>query len=203
MTEETLGQAPAHTQLGFIDTFMGTLVAPVQTFKKLSEDCSHEINHLPGALAIVVLVFAMDALRLTPAKHVGWALFNIPSEVTGGLTLWVLSAAVVGLTALCFGAPMSKLRAAFVTLAWSLLPWIFMGPIACFNTVLGNANVLFMGIPLVWILVLQIIAVKQSFDMKVWQALVLFLVVPPLLSWYQFMQLLQGLAATIGSLLAQ
>lgn len=202
MAEETITHVNHSNGIGFIETFLGTLIAPLQTFKQLAEECQTELAHLPFAFGIVILVFALDALRLTPANQIGMAVLNVPLEVTGGLTLWLLSAAVVGLAALCFGVDSAKVRAAFVTLAWSLLPWIFMGPIACFWKILGQAHVLLMSIPLAWILFLQIIAVKQSFQMKAWQALVLVLVVPTLMSWYQLMQFLQTLAATLASMIS-
>ncbi|MBX9571313.1 MAG: YIP1 family protein [Candidatus Obscuribacterales bacterium] len=182
-----------------LDIFIGTLLCPVQTFGKLAEDCRHEANHLPAAFGIVILIFALDALRLTPANSVQLALFNVPAEITGGLTLWLLSSAVVSLTAMCFGADMGKVRSCFVTMAWALLPWIFLGPIACFWKVFGSAHVLFMTIPLVWIFFLQLVAIKQSLQLKIWQVLVLALIVPTLLSWYQMMQFLEVVAAVIGS----
>ena len=74
-----------------------------------------------------------------------------------------------------------------------------MGPIACFWKLLGPAHVLFMTIPMLWIFCLQLVAIKQSLQMKVWQVLVLALVVPTILSWYQFMQFVEVLTATLGS----
>jgi len=202
MSEETIpgNETPQSSSLGFVETMLGTLVAPVQTFRLLSADCRSEIKHLPGALAIVILVFALDAMRLTPANQISWALINVPSEVGGGIILWLLSAGVVSLAALCFGQESYKARASFVTLAWSLLPWIFTGIIACFWKVLGPAHVIFMSIPLCWILFLQIVAIQQSFELKTWQSLTLVLLVPPLISWYQMMQFLQSVAAVFGSL---
>lgn len=186
-------------RLDVMSIFVGTLLCPVQTFRKLAEDCRYDVHHLPAAFALVILVFALDALRLTPPNHLYMALFNVPSEVICGLMLWGLSALVVSLTGLCFGAEMYKVRACFVTMAWSLLPWIFLSPIACFWKLLGPAHVLFMTIPMIWIFFLQLVAIKQSFHMKIWQVLVLAMVVPSVLSWYQLMQFLETLAATIGS----
>ena len=191
--------AQAQPALNPLDIFIGTLLCPVQTFRQLAEDCRNEANHLPAAFAAVILIFALDALRLTPPSRLHFALFNVPSEVVGGLTLWLLSAAVVSLTAMCFGAELSKVRACFVTMAWSLTPWIFLGPIACFWKVFGSAHVLLMTIPVLWIFFLQLVAIKQSLQLKIWQVLVLALVVPSLLSWYQLMQFLEIVAAVIGS----
>lgn len=191
----------ARANLTFIETFLGTLVAPIQTARRLALESRADTSQLPGAFCLVILVFAFDALRLTPAKELGWALINVPGEVTGGLTLWLLSALLVSLAALCFGVAVSKVRAAFVTLGWSLLPWVFLGPIACFWRVFGHAHVILMAVPLCWILFLQIVAIKESFEMKLWQVLVLVLLLPPILSWYQMLQFLQSLTATVGSLL--
>lgn len=200
MTEEVIAENAVVHRLSFMDSFIGTLSAPTVTFRRLSQECYEEVNHLVGAVCIVVLVFGLDALRITPANEIKWAVLNVPLEITGGLTLWLLSAGIASLTALCFGVDIAKTRAAFVTMAWSLAPWIFMGPIACFWKILGASHVLFMAVPLLWILILQIIAIKESFQMKVWQALVFVLVIPPLLSWFQLMQFAQSLAATFGSL---
>lgn len=188
-------------EAGFIDIFLGTLVCPVKTFELLASDCKRELKRLPSAAIIVTLVFSLDALRLTPPKQLYWALLNVPSELVGGLLLWLFSAGLVSLTALCFGQPVHKSRAAFVTLAWSLLPWIFMGPISCFAGALGPAHVLLMLVPFLWILLLQIIAIKASFDLKAWQVLSLVFLVPMILGWLQMMQFLQILSATLGSLL--
>lgn len=194
------GSAPhAEPSLSPLDAFMGTLICPVQTFRRLAEDCRYQANHLPAAFGIVILIFALDALRLTPPNRLQMALFNVPAEIGGGLTLWLLSAAVVSLTAISFGAEMSKVRACFVTMAWALLPWIFLGPIACFWKVFGAAHVLLMTIPVIWIFFLQLTAIKQSFQLQIWQVFVLALVVPALLSWYQLMQFLELAAAVIGS----
>lgn len=189
----------AKPTLGPLDIFLGTLVCPVQTFRQLAQDCFHEANHLPAAFGIVILIFALDALRLTPPNKLYYAVLGVPSEVVGGLTLWLLSAAVISLTAMCFGAEMAKVRALFVTMAWSLLPWIFLGPIACFWKVLGSTHVLFMTIPICWVFFLQLVAIKQSLQLKIWQVLCLALIVPTLLSWYQMMQFLGLFAALVGS----
>ncbi len=189
------------TRLAFIDTFVGTLLAPMQTFRQLALESRKDTSPLPGAFFIVLLAFAMDALRLTPVNQMGWALVNIPSEATGGLMLWLLSASLVSLAALCFGAEMAKIRACYVTLGWSLLPWIFLSPLSCFAKVLGGVEVLLMALPLTWIVFLQVIAIKESFQMKVWQALILVMLLPTLLSWYQMLQFVQSLTATLGSLL--
>jgi hypothetical protein len=201
MSEEILSQSETAESLGFIDVFFGTLVAPLQTFRQLAGECRNDSRQLAAAFLIVVLVFALDALRLTPAGQLNWALMNVPAEVTGGLSIWLLLSLVVSLTALSFGSDAARVRAAFVTLGWSFLPWIFLAPVGCFWKVLGPAHLLFMAVPLVWIFFLQIVAIMQSFEMKIWQVLVLVLLVPPLLSWYQLMQFLQTLAATLGSLL--
>lgn len=207
MSQEILAEnsdtPPLHvptTNLQFIEIFIGTMLAPMQTFKHIAATCRADASLLPAAFGIVILVFALDALRLCPANHLGWALFNIPAEVSGGLTLWLLLAGVLGLTALCFGATGNKVRAAFCTIAWSFLPWIFMGPIACFAGLLGNFHILLMIIPFFWILFLQIIAIKESFEMAVWKALLLVLVVPSLLMEFQIMQFIQALSTTFGSL---
>lgn len=198
--ELLLPEQEQSSKLSFIDTFLGTLLAPVQTFRQLALESINDTSALPGAFFIVILAFALDGLRLTPGGQLGWALINVPGEITGGLALWLLSAIVVSMTALCFGADMAKVRACFVTLGWSLLPWIFLGPLACFAKIFGTVQVLFMAIPLAWIIFLQVVAVKQSFQMKIWQALVLVMVLPPTLSSYQTLQFIQSLTATLGYL---
>lgn len=206
MTQELIAEGPQNVprvsaqKLTFIETFIGTLLAPVQTFNHLRDDCEHVASHLPAAVGVVAFVFALDALRLSSEKEMSWALVNIPTEVTAGIIIWLLAAGIVSLTGLCFGASAAKSRTAFVTMAWSFLPWIFMGPISCLSAALGKAHVLFMVIPFCWVLLLQIIAIKCSYDMKAWQALVLVFLVPPMLSWFQLLQFIQGLSAVLGSL---
>lgn len=202
MSEDALTQDQiSGVKLNLSEIFLGTLVAPVATFERLAAECRDDGSHLSGAIGIVILVFALDALRLTSAAHLNWLALNAFFEVSGGLTLWLLLSLVAGLTALCFGLPGARVRAAFVTLGWSLLPWLFLSPLACFGKVFGPAEVLLMSVPVFWIMILQILAIKQSFAMKIWQALVFVLLVPPLLAWFQVLQFVQSLVATIGSIL--
>jgi hypothetical protein len=195
-----LNQVVAERKLAFIEAFLGTLVSPNETFKKLAAESRHDTNQLPAAFAIVVIISALDAFRLAGSGKMVLAMLSC--EVTGAVMLWVLSALVIGLTALCFGTASGNVRAVFVTMAWSLLPWIFLGPLACYGKFLGVLRSLLMCLPLFWILVLQIIAIKNSFEMKPWQALLLVFIVPFLLSWYQILQFFQSLAATLGPWMA-
>jgi len=187
-------------KLPFIEAFLGTLLSPNETFKRLASESRQDTHQLPAAFAIVVIVSALDAFRLSGSGKMAFAMLGF--EVTGAVMIWVLSALVIGLTALSFGTPSTNLRAAFVTMAWSLLPWIFLGPLACYAKLLGVLRSLLMCLPLFWILLLQIIAIKNSFEMKTWQALMLVFIVPALLSWYQILQFFQSLAATLGPWMA-
>ena len=198
MPENVIACDQATGRLEFFEIFIGTLVAPIQTFRRLALECQNDIAHLPGAFGIVVLVSSLDALRLTPANNLRFAYFSVPAEIIAVLCLWILFALVVGLTALCFGADISRVRAAFVTLGWSFLPWILLSPLSCFWKVLGAAQIIFALLAFAWIMFLQIVAIKQSCQMKVWQVLVFVLLVPPLLAWVHLLQIVQSLAFTLG-----
>lgn len=188
-------------RLELMEIFTGTLLAPVATFRRLVVEVQENLNtHLPIAAAVVVCVFALDGFRLTAPNHLESASFHIGFSAMRGVLLWASTAGAVSLTGACFNAPSSSAKAAFVTLGWSMLPWLFTAPIFAMKDVLGMFYTLLMCIPLVWIFCLQLIAITQSYRMQSWQAVALVFFVPGLISTVQLLQLIQSLTAAFPGL---
>lgn len=188
MTEAVSNPAPVQ----WIDTFLGVLVNPRATFARIREDNRESLHGFTGAMVLLVLVFAMDGLRFSTLPTIKWAAINLPAAVLAGGMYWLCLAGALSISALCFGAPKYKVRAVLVNLAWSFVPWLFMAPIGCFRHVLGPAIAMAVLVPMLWVFVLQIIAINESFELKSWQTLLLVLLVPTLLFWVQLGQFMQG-----------
>lgn len=189
----------AEPKLHWMELFVGTLLSPAETFEQVREGCRSGFNYVPETFALVAIIFALDGLRLS-ADSLAWSPLTMAGSITGGMTLWLLSFALIGLVALCFSAEMYKVRASLIALGWSLLPWLFMAPITCFHSLLGPAHVVLAVVPLTWIFLLQLVAINQSYKLKAWQTLCLAMVVPSLLSTLQLTQFLQVFTAVLGAL---
>ncbi len=182
-------------------TFFGVLTAPKATFAHLSRQNEETLSGFPGALATVILVFGLDGLRMSSPHHLKWALINIPSSIVAGLVFWLSLTSVLALAAACFNVPKARIRASVVAFGWSFLPWLFMAPVSCYAGLLGPSHVLLSALPFIWVFVLQLIAINESYQLKSWQTLSLVFVVPVILCVVQIMQLTQALYATLGSLI--
>ncbi len=191
MTESAISQP--NPNLTWIDTFLGVLVAPRSTFARLREENRESLHGFAGAMVLLALVFALDGLRFSTVSSIKWAAVNLPSAIIMGGSYWLCLAAAVALGAICFGAPKYRVRAVMINLAWSFVPWLFMGPIGCFRNVLGPAISMMVCLAMLWVFILQLIAINESFEMKSWQTLALVFVLPGLLCWVQICQLLQGI----------
>lgn len=187
--------------LEVMEIFTGTLLSPVETFRRLtSEVQGNAVTQLPVAAGVVVFVFAIDGLRLTSPNHLESAAFHMACSAVCGVLLWLCTAGALALAGACFNAPPAATRSAFVTLGWSMLPWLFSAPIFAMKEALGALYALMMCIPLVWIFCLQLIAITQSYRMQSWQTVALVFFVPGLLSTVQFLQFIQSLTAAFPGL---
>jgi hypothetical protein len=199
--EHPLGskQFESVSSLNWIDTFTGVMLHPQQTFEHLCRLNATQLTGLTGAAVLVVLVFALEGLRLSSASQLKWAFLNVPLAVIGGVIIWLGLAGVLCLTAACFNTPQDRVRSALVTLGWSFLPLIFLSPLVLYKSLFGPATVLLMAIPLLWTFILQLLAITESFKLKGWQTITLVFLVPALFSIFQTAQLIQFLVATFSS----
>lgn len=179
----------------WMEIFVGTILAPTVTFAVLVSDSERDVKLLPGGLFVTVLSFAFAGFCLTPESSTG-APLNVLGSIIGGLCLWLLTILVVGVTALCFGRNLGTLRALAVTLGWSMLPLVFLGPLSAFRQ---GWFVFFTVLLLAWVYLLQVLAIKQSCHLKVWQVLLLIFVVPSLVVWLQLWQFLQYVDLTLSA----
>lgn len=187
-------------RLELMEIFTGTLLAPVATFRRLVTEVAENGGNIPMAAAVVVCVFALDGLRLTSPNHLEGAAFHMALSAGYGTFLWSSTAGAVALAGACFKQPSISAKAAFVTLGWSMLPWLFTAPLFAMKEALGVFYALLMCIPLVWIFCLQLIAITQSYRMQAWQTAALVLLVPGLISTVQFLQFIQSLTAAFPGL---
>jgi hypothetical protein len=202
----SLGDAPTATpnaqssinQSSWIDSFLGTVVAPVCTFRRIRSQNEAGTFAIAEPLLAVLLVFTVDAFRSTSVKDVADVLWWVPVSLIGGLSLWFSTAAVVALVAMFFKVSTAKIRTASITLGWALLPWLFMTPLSLLAHNLGAFSHVLYVLPGLWVLALQIIALNESFSLCSWQAAVLIFVVPFLLAIAQFLQFTMNLSAVIG-----
>lgn len=178
----------------WIDTFLGVLVAPIQTLRALSRSEPTQSN-FAGACLAVALVSLLEGLRSVSTRHPDTAALILPVAVIGGMITWLAASGAVGLAALAFGQPRHRYSAIVATMGWSFLPWIFVGPIACLHNALGQATALLVLIPAVWVFLLQLAAINETFHLKLWQTLCLAVVVPILIAIAQMSQSAQTLCA--------
>ncbi len=183
-----------HKSLPWIDTFLGILVAPKQTLHAI-RDSEPAGSQFSGACVTVALVSLLEGLRSVSLRHPDAAAFIIPGAVIGGLLTWLAASGAVGLAALAFGQPREKYSTIVATMGWSLLPWIFVGPIACLHNAIGHASALLVLIPAIWVFLLQLAAIHETFNLKLWQTLCLAVVVPLLIAVAQMSQFFQTLCA--------
>jgi hypothetical protein len=189
------------TPMNWVETFTGILCAPVQTMRALALLSDTHQAGIGGAALAVLLPFALDGIRLTPPSNLLFVWFNVPFAIILGMLLWLTIAGVYALTGSIFGSPRKFCRRAFVLTGWSYAPWMFMAPVYCYRELLGPAFTIFAAIPLVWTFILQMLAVKESFELRSSQVLALFFVVPVLYSAQQIMQLVQSVYVSLTSMM--
>lgn len=190
----------ATASLSWIDIFSGVLLSPRRTFQTLAKQA--EDSALLGAALLICFVFALDGLRMTAAADPQWALLNIPTSITCGVIMWLCLSGLLAILALCFRAPGRQLKAVFITCGWAFSPWIFMGPIWCYHAALGGAFIVFSVVPLLWVMVMQILAIAATFELKSWQTLALVFVAPALLETLSLLQFFQAVYVTVSALIS-
>lgn len=188
-------------QLSWIDTFAGILIQPIQTLRQLAAVADERFNGIGGAAAVVILAFGLDGLRMVPPQNLLLAWLYVPFSIFLGLMLWLSMAGFYSLTASIFGAPTSRCQRAFVLIGWSFAPWTLMAPIGCYRELLGPAFIVVAAIPFIWTFIMQVLAVRESFELRSMQVLALFVVVPALYQAQQILSFIQGLFATVSSMM--
>lgn len=198
---------PAQTEFNmpsWIDTFMGILLAPRDTMRGLAMLNDRRLTGFGGALMAVVLPCALDGLRITPPTKLVLAIAMVPLSVGLGILMWATMAGLLSLLAWIFGHADEKnarIRRTFVLTGWSFAPWIFMAPIYCYREALGIWFAPLAVIPFAWMFILQILAVKASFELRSLQTLILFFAIPSLYFFLQVLQAAQGFYVSLASIL--
>jgi hypothetical protein len=176
----------------WIDKFVGILLHPRQTLQSLSAPETN-LDELPGAMALLVLVFAMDGARSIYPSFAAGAIFSLFVGICSGIVYWLALTGVLAILGASFGAGANRIKSLFAATAWAFTPWIFMSPIFCLRFELGPIALLFAGLIWAWVLVLQMIAVSSVFQMKAWQTAILFLLTPLLLGVFYLVQMAEAI----------
>jgi hypothetical protein len=190
--------APVPTN--WIEIFFGILVEPIKTMRFLADANGKEFSGFGGAVLAVILPCALDGLRMTSPSQLVMAWVNVPVSIILGLLMWTTLAGLFSLTGWIFGAPTDRARRAFVLTGWAFTPWTFMAPLYCFRDMLGFWFALLAVIPFAWMFVLQMLAVREAFQLKSVQMLLLFFAVPALYVLLQSLQLIQGVYVSLTSI---
>lgn len=184
----------------WIDTMVGVLLNPGATFSAMVPRNQDKLEGFGPAALTVLLAFLLDGIRMADAQHLGSAWVTVPLSILAGFVMWLTISAVISIAASCFGAPPARIRASFVALGWSFLPWIFMAPLFCYQHFFGPSFVLFASLPGLWIFILQMTAIKEIFALKAWQTVALVFGVPILLGVFQSLQFIQSMYVSLVSL---
>lgn len=188
----------------WIETLVGILLAPRATMRELAVMNDRHLTGFGGAFMAVVLPCALDGLRITPPAKLGLAIAMVPVSIGLGIAMWATMAGLLSLLAWIFGHAeerSARIRRTFVLSGWSFAPWIFMAPIYCYREALGIWFAPLAVIPFAWMFVLQILAVKVSFELSSVQTLILFFAVPALYGLLQLLQMVQGFYVSLASVL--
>jgi hypothetical protein len=185
----------------WIENFVGVLLNPITTFRQLADQNEHHLTGFGGATMAVLVPCALDGLRMTPPSNMAMAGLTIPASIIMGLLMWATLAGLLSLTGWVFGAPMKRCRRAFVLTGWSFAPWMFMGPVYCYREALGIWFAIFAIIPFAWMFILQMMAVREAFELKSTQMLLLFFAVPSLYFLLQMLQVTQGFYVSLTSVM--
>lgn len=198
-SDGTFNSAPpaVSAPLAWIEIFLGTLLSPRQTFRAI-DSTEHAQSNFAGAFVAVALVCFMEGLRHASARHPERAIFAVVVALVLGVITWLALSGAIGLAGQAFGQPRSKFGALVATMGWSLIPWIFMGPIACLHNVLGHATALLVLLPALWVFALQLTAITETYNLKLWQTLCLTIVIPALVWTAQITQLVKTLGAVLS-----
>jgi hypothetical protein len=185
----------------WIENFVGILLHPIATFHELAELNQHQLTGFGGATLAVLIPCAMDGLRMTPPSNLVLAPLTVTASIIMGLLMWATLAGLMSLTGWVFGAPPSRCRRAFVLIGWSFAPWMFMGPVYCYREALGIWFAILAVVPFAWMFILQMLAVREAFELRSTQMLLLFFAVPSLYFLLQMLQVMQGFYVSITSVL--
>lgn len=153
-----------------LSTIYGTLFNPSETFKNIKEQQDPPIF---AAFLVVILVSIIGCINDFNINSILALVLSIISYVIFALISWVFIAAIIDALASVF----SKTRAfdtLLVLTAFSLLPWILIGPIGLFKSfgvdgigVIGYLFAIILGIAIwIWTVLLFLFAVSKTYDLN-------------------------------------
>ncbi|MBY0357715.1 MAG: YIP1 family protein [Candidatus Obscuribacterales bacterium] len=186
-------------EITWIECFLGTILAPSSVFKILVDENNKNNRYLIGSLFAVIVVYAAAGIALSSESSSSAILVNTLGSIFSGLVIWLLTVFTVGLAAVCFGKDKHTLRSLALTVGWSMVPLIFIGPLSCLPAPLLAFLALLL---LCWVFALQIMAIRYSCQLKSWQSLMFVFLVPALFAWLQFFQFLKVLEFALAPFFA-
>lgn len=182
----------------FLDNFYGVLFSPDKTLNEIKER-----QPILQAFVIVTVISLLNVLlysNYAGGLNIGWFGVNLFFSAFSGLISWVFFAAFFEFVANVFDRG-GKFKTLLVLSAFALLPWIFLGPVELFKSAdtTGNMSGVLLGLLVwFWVLVLQVIAVSKTYELKLGKTIVFIIV--PLFGWFVFFNWFIGFFATLGQL---
>ncbi|MFH0701914.1 MAG: Yip1 family protein [bacterium] len=187
----------------FLENFYGILFSPNQTLEKLKQD-----NPLwQGVLIVLFVSILSPLLNFNLFDKVGvtvaWLSFNIIQASFAGVLSWLFFASFLDVLARVFKQP-GKIKEFLVLSSFTLVPWIFLGPVELLKTagILGQVFGIIIGLAIwLWVIILVVMAIAKAYDLKLGKVLIL-LTFPSLsvfVSFYWFIGFFSTLARILSN----
>jgi hypothetical protein len=191
---------PDERKESWIERLVGTFLYPRETFKRIAAENVTQFTGFGGAAAIAALAFLLEGIRLSGLQSASAASWSAAGSLMLFFSQWFVTVAMLAILSSCFGGHSGNLRAIIITVGWSFAPMLLVSPLCNFAALTGSFAMVLTWIPYLWVFALQVLAVMCSFNMKVWQALLLAFVVPGLYTALQVLQFIQALWSSLSQL---
>lgn len=159
------------TKRGFIDSVYAILMAPNRTLEIMCD----ANRHLANKSNLVAASIAATTASAVSAIGLGQYMYFVT-----GLLSWFITANLLCLTCKIFGTRQIQFATAIIASAWTMLPLIFIGPLACLKTLphshypVGMAMIICIG----WSCALQILAFKHCLGTNLARTLAILIAAP-------------------------
>lgn len=154
-----------------LNNIYGTLFNPLETFENIKKADEKPVFEAFSVLVIISIIACIYTYKGSSIIGLG---FSLVSYVIGALLTWVIFAGILD-TLVTLLSEKRNFDTFLVLSAYSLLPWIFLGPVSLFKSTgpegLGLVSVLlgilFSLIVWLWSTILFICAVSKSYGLSI------------------------------------
>lgn len=163
----------------WVDILYGVLIAPRQTMTILCDSTlfpPNQANEM-GAVLILSLALALAAACQLPQTGVGGCVMCF----TAGLFSWLYLS--ITLYYFCHGKGAEKISftSAAIALAWTYVPFLFTGILACYKSLMGQYSQLSSLLIIAWFVLLVFSVFKSALNVSHRRLTVIAFTVPPIL----------------------